>query len=138
VAGARGPVALQVSGGADQRLGAIRRQQAPAAEAKRLTQFWALAAGLQTPLPHPSRWPCIGKWVWLTCRWCSSPPKPARLRRRRALRVRADAYCAARLLDLGLTAWASHWAEGHELRQRAALFREKRWALPIECAGACR
>jgi hypothetical protein len=42
--------------------------------------------------------------------------------------VRADAYCAVRLLDAGLTALASHWAEGAELRQRAAFFAAARWA----------
>jgi len=40
--------------------------------------------------------------------------------------VRANSYRAARLLNLGLTAWASHWAEGHELRQKAVFFKEAR------------
>jgi hypothetical protein len=45
---------------------------------------------------------------------------------RREQRVRADAYRAARLLDLGLTALATQWAEGHGLRQKAAEFRDAR------------
>lgn len=45
---------------------------------------------------------------------------------RRQKRVRADSYHAARLLGLGLTAWASHWAEGAELRQKGAVLKETR------------
>lgn len=49
-------------------------------------------------------------------------------------RVRADAYHAARLLDAGLTAWTSHWAEGHELRQRAAFYTAARRQRLLEAA----
>lgn len=64
--------------------------------------------------------------------------------------MRADAYRALRLLDLGLTAWARHWAEGAELRQRGALLRGmrcgggggggcscSRLAVGVWCAGVC-